>query len=222
MMADNAINKVEIGRRAGRPSGCTGVGQLFLCLAGLLVFGGCEKNAAIKTDKQSKPILSPTSIQQENVKIKAENEQLKKQMETLIGIDKQVRIDAISTVSAIELTGRSGIRSKSKDSNDVNEVLIVYLKTIDDMGDVVKSPGEVKVELWDLNTKPAEALLGSWTVEPVKLKKSWSGSLMTNYYKLTFDVVAIPKDKKRQELTLKAEFVDYMAGKILKAQKVIK
>lgn len=204
-MADNMIKRMEI-----------------LCIACLFVFAGCEKKAAIKTEKQGKPVLSPASIQQENVKIKAENEQLKKQIETLIGIDKPARIDAVSTVSMIEFAGRSGIRSKNKDSNDVNEVLIVYLKTIDDMGDVVKSPGEAKIELWNLNAKPADALLGSWTVEPVELKKKWSGSLMTSYYKLTFDIPAIPKDKKRQELTLKAEFVDYMSGKILKAQKVIK
>jgi hypothetical protein len=215
---DNTIKKTGIEQVVCR----IGVRQLFLCIAGALIFAGCEKKTAIQTEKQDKPILSPVTIQQENVKIKAENEQLKKQIETLIGIDKPARIDAISTVSAIELTGRSGIRSKNKDSNDVNEVLIVYLKTIDDMGDVVKAPGQVKVELWDLNAKPADALLGSWTVEPAELKKKWSGSLMTSYYKLTFNVGAFPKDKKRQELTLKAEFVDYMAGKILKAQKVIK
>lgn len=216
-MADNTIKRTEIG--------CAGVRQLFfivsVCLVSLLVFAGCEKKAAIKTEKQGTPALSPASFKQENAQLKAENEQLKKQVETLAGIDKAVRLDAISTVSMIELTNRSGIRPK-KDSNDVNESLIVYIKTIDDMGDVVKAPGQVKVELWDLNTKPAEALLGSWTVEPAKLKKNWSGSMMTNYYKLAFDVKAISKDPKRQELTLKAEFTDYISGKILKAQKVIK
>ena len=221
-MADNTIKKTGIERRDARPCVSTGVRQLFLCIAGLLIFTGCEKKTAIQTEKQGKPILSPVTIQQENVKIKAENEQLKKQIETLIGIEKSARIDAISTVSMIELTSRSGLRSKSKDSNDVNEVLIAYIRTIDDMGDVVKAPGAAKIELWDLNAKPADALLGSWTVEPVELKKKWSGSLMTSYYKLTFDIPAIPKDKKRQELTLKAEFTDYMSGKILKAQKVIK
>jgi cell division protein FtsB len=220
-MADNTIKRTETEQVICR----IGVRQLFfivsLCLVSLFVIAGCE-NKASQTQKQSKPVLSPASIQQENTKIKAENEQLKKQIETLTGIDKPVRIDAISTVSMIELTDRSGIRSKTKDSNDVNETLVVYLKTIDDMGDVVKAPGQAKVELWDLNAKPAEALLGSWTVEPANLKKSWSGSFMTNYYKLTFDANAIPKDQKRQELTLKAEFTDYMSGKILKAQKVIK
>lgn len=217
-MTDNTIKKAEIRQTIY----FTIVRHLFLYFICLLVFSGCEKKAAIKTEKQDKPVLSQVTIQQENIKIKAENEQLKKQIETLIGIDKTARIDAISTVSAIELTGRSGLYNKNKDSNDVNETLIAYIKTIDDMGDVVKAPGQVKVELWDLNAKPADALLGSWAVEPAELKKKWSGSLMTSYYKLTFNVGAFPKDKKRQELTLKAEFVDYMSGKILKAQKVIK
>jgi hypothetical protein len=189
----------------------------------ILLLAGCDKKAKLQTEKQTKPVLSQTNFEKENLRIKAENEQLKSQLETLMGIDKPARINAVSVVRTIEVTSRSGIYKKDvKDSNDTKETLVVYLKTIDDMGDIVKAPGEVKVELWNLNKKPADALVGSWLVKPEKLKKSWSGSLMTNYYKLTFDAPPILTGKKRQELTLKVEFTDYMAGEILKAQRVIK
>ena len=188
----------------------------------VLLLVGCENKAKLKTEKQAEPVLSQSNFKKENLKLKSENEQLKKQIETLMGIDKPARIDAVSVVETIELTSRSGIYDKDKDGNDIKETLVVYLKTIDDMGDVVKAPGEVKVELWNLNAKPADALIGSWIVEPAKLKKSWSGSFMTSYYKLTFDVGAILTGKKKEELTLKVEFTDYMSGKILKIQRVIK
>jgi hypothetical protein len=89
------------------------------------------------------------------------------------------------------------------------------------MGDCIKAAGAVKIELWNLNAKPAEALLSSWEIEPEKLKKRWSGSLLTSYYKLQFDVSSILGSKEK-ELTLKAEFTDYLTGKILRAQRVIK
>jgi cell division protein FtsB len=210
-----------------------------LFLVFCFIFAGCQEKAKLpKSSKATKPLVgakpaeqSETTLKRENEELKAENKQLKEQHETLMGIDKLARIEAISTVSSIELTNRCGIyekanavrRPQAEDSNDntKKKTLVVYLKTIDDMGDVVKAPGAVKVELWNLNAKPAESLLTSWEIEPKELKKKWSGSLLTSYYKLQFDVNSI-LGKKEKELTLKVEFTDYLTGKILKAQRVIK
>ena len=203
-----------------------------MCLCGcILLFAGCQEKAKLhKSPQASKPLVgtkpaeqSETTIKRQNAKLKAENEQLKKQLETLMGISKPARIEAISAVTAIELTNRCGIYDKSKDSNDTGKkkMLMVYLRPIDDMGDVLKAAGAVKIELWNLNAKPSEALLKSWQIEPKDLKKRWSGSLLTSYYKLSFDVNSILTGKEK-ELTLKAEFTDYLTGKILEGQRVIK
>jgi hypothetical protein len=202
-----------------------------LCLCGcIILIAGCQEKAKLPKSQGSKALVgtkpaeqSETAIKRENAELKAENKQLKEQHETLMGIDKPARIEAISTVSSIELTNRCGIYEKAKDSNDntKKKMLVVYLKTIDDMGDVVKAPGAVKIELWNLNAEPNEALLSSWQIEPKDLRKRWSGSLLTSYYKLQFDVNSI-LSKKEKELTLKVEFTDYLTGKIFKEQKVIK
>jgi len=198
---------------------------IFYLLPFVLLFAGCEekKKAKLQTSKQKEPVLSEVSIQRENEQLKAENKQLKERLETLMGIDKPARTEAISTISSIELTNRCGIYEKAKDSNETGKkkMLVVYLKTIDDMGDVIKSPGAVKIELWNLNAKPQEALLKSWQIEPKDLRKNWSGSLLTSYYKLQFDVSSI-LGKKEKELTLKVEFTDYLTGKIFKQQRVVK
>ncbi len=198
---------------------------LFLIFNFLLI--GCQEKAKVPKPKAitgKKPETSETTLKREKAELTAQNKQLKEQLETLMGIDKPARIEAISAVSSIELTGRCGIYDKkSGDSNSTakKKTLVVYLKTIDDMGDVVKAPGAVKIELWNLNKKPAEALLSSWQVEPKELKKKWSGSLFTSYYKLPFDVNSILTGKEK-ELTLKIEFTDYLTGKVLKGQQVIK
>jgi cell division protein FtsB len=199
-----------------------------LCLCGFLFFAGCEGKAKLpKAPKSSKPLVgvkseqSEVSLKRENEKLKAENKQLKEQLETLMGIDKPARLEAVSAVSSIELTNRCGIYDKDSNDTGKKKTLVVYLRPIDDMGDCFKAAGAVKIELWNLNAKPAEALLSSWPIEPEKLKKRWSGSLLTSYYKLQFDVNSILGSKEK-ELTLKAEFTDYLTGKILRAQRVIK
>ena len=208
-----------------------------LCLCVFLLFAGCEGKAKLHKSplpergrgqasrrqalKQKEPALSEIPLQRENEKLKAENKQLKEQLETLMGIDKPARLEAISAVSSIELTNRCGIYDKDSNDTGKKKMLVVYLRPIDDMGDCIKAAGAVKIELWNLNAKPAEALLSSWEIEPEKLKKRWSGSLLTSYYKLQFDVSSILGSKEK-ELTLKAEFTDYLTGKILRAQRVVK
>ncbi|MGD0785318.1 MAG: hypothetical protein ABR969_05850 [Sedimentisphaerales bacterium] len=215
----------------------------FVILLSLLLVCGCEEKKQIKTAKQP-PVLKQKAVKanQKSTKssgkagrvkqksaedmnspsncarVAAENKQLKEKLETLMGIDKPARIEALSTITAIEITSRSGLYDKNKDKK--NDTLIVYLKPIDDMGDVIKAAGAVDVELWNLNAKPQEALLKSWVIEPKELKKNWSGSLMTCYYKLQFDVNSVLTGKEK-DLTLKAQFTDYLTGKVLKGQKVI-
>jgi hypothetical protein len=210
----------------------------FLCICSLFLVAGCEEKNQIKTAKQppalkqkeakanqkdTKAQVKQKSAEDMNLagncgRVAAENKQLKEQLATLMGIDKPARIEALSTITAIEITNRSGLYDKNKDKK--NDTLIVYLKPIDDMGDVIKAAGAVDVELWNLNAKPQEALLKSWAIEPKELKKNWSGSLMTTYYKLQFDVNSVLTGKEK-DLTLKAQFTDYLTGKVLKAQKVI-
>jgi hypothetical protein len=186
-----------------------------------MLFAGCEEKKKIKTSKEPKAVLAQRVAAADTNsprRLAEEIEQLKKQLETLMGLDKAARTEALSTLTAIEITNRSGLADKNNDKK--KETLVVYLKPIDDMGDCVKAPGMVEIQLWNLNAEPNDALLKSWQIEPKELKKKWSGSLLANYYKFQFDAgdVLVGKEK---ELTLKAEFTDYLTGKSLKSQKVI-
>jgi cell division protein FtsB len=226
--AQTEIKNQNIATKAPRhQEKCNLICFVPLCLCGFLFFAGCEEKAKLPKSKGSKQLVgvkseqSEVTLKRENEELKAENKQLKEQLETLMGIDKPARLEAISAVSSIELTNRCGIYDKDSNDTGKKKTLVVYLRPIDDMGDCFKAAGAVKIELWNLNAKPAEALLSSWLIEPEKLKKRWSGSLLTSYYKLQFDVSSILGSKEK-ELTLKAEFTDYLTGKILRAQRVVK
>ncbi|MCE5340079.1 MAG: hypothetical protein LLF92_02995 [Planctomycetaceae bacterium] len=178
----------------------------------ILPFAGCqEKQKAESTTETKAPAKS-------NAKLSDEVAQLTKQVEGLMGINKEARTSALSTLNAVELLSKSGLYTN--DTTKKKDRLVVYLKPIDDMGDAVKAAGEVNVELWNLNAKPENAMLAQWKVTPEELKKKWTSSLMSTHYKLDFDA----GDKlagKEKELTLKTQFTDYLTGKVFKSQLVI-
>jgi hypothetical protein len=195
---------------------------IFLCVFSLILFAGCEGKQ--KAEKQKVENTSVTTTQKEikdtnsPAKLSAEVERLKKQVESLMGINKEARTAALSTLSAVELSAKTGLytneQTKKKDK------LVVYLKPIDDMGDVIKAPGAVDIELWNLNAKPESALIGQWQVGPEELKKYWTSSLMSSHYKLQFDLGSKLAGSEK-ELTLKTQFTDYLTGKVFKSQMVI-
>jgi outer membrane murein-binding lipoprotein Lpp len=205
-----------------------------LCLCGILFFAGCEEKKKINTSAEKPKVLSQKETQKSQKaapasqketkdanstrKLTAEVEQLKKQLEGLMGINKQARIEAISTITSIDVTSRSNLYDKNNDKK--KEMLVVYLRPIDDMGDCIKAAGAAEVQLWNLSAESNDALLKSWKIEPKELRGKWSGSLLTSYYKLQFDVSDIPGGKEK-DLTLKVQFTDYLTGKVLKAQRVI-
>jgi len=180
----------------------------------ILVFAGCEEKQNVESSSVKKEVRDTNSP----TKLSAEVAQLTKQVESLMGLNKDARTAALSTLRAVELLSKSGLYVN--DTTKKKDKLVVYLKPIDDMGDAVKAAGEVNIELWNLNAKPETALIGQWKVSPEELKKKWTSSLMSTHYKLDFDV----SDKltgKEKELTLKTQFTDYLTGKVFKSQLVI-
>jgi hypothetical protein len=102
-----------------------------------------------------------------------------------------------------------------------NKKLIVYVVPVDETGDDIKAAGAADVQLWDLNKKESEALLGQWQIEPNELKKLWLDSFLGGSYRLVFDVSQIVT-KVEKPLTVKVNFTDYLSGKTFTEEFVIK
>jgi hypothetical protein len=189
----------------------------------LALAAGCE-NAGPSTPGLSSQIerlsREKTRLQSQLEQSKAENERLKKQIETLTALPKDQL--ELWSVQRIEIGRLSGLHDENKDGK--KEKLIVYVQPIDQDGDTVKSPGEVEVQLWDLNKKGGQALVAEWHTGPDQLKKLWLTALLAGNYKLTFDVADKVELFKSASggLTVKVAFTDYLTGKTFQEQKVVK
>lgn len=206
--------KAILNNRKGQAMRITLIALLFITL-----ITGCSKSTVNpQWDKISALEKEKSQLEQQTKSLTAENAELKKLNKTLASLDKDVRSEALNRLDRIEIHNRSAIFTK--DDNGPKEKLIVYIKPFDDVGDAYKASGSVEVELWNLDSDPTQAKVGKWTVEPQQLKKLWSSTFMTSYFRLTFDVDGkIPQTA--ENLTVKIKFTDYITGKTFNSQKEI-
>jgi len=180
--------------------------------------GGTDKGVPLQ-DKIQSLSDDKAQLQKQVEQTKAENEQLKKQNKVLAALPDEVKGQNLSDIEEVKISRLTNLYDKDKDGQD--EMLIIYVQPIDRDGDVVKAPGEVDVELWDLEREPGEAKLGDWRIKPEELRKLWFDAVMSTNYRLTFDVGEMAIDPT-EPLTVKVAFTDYLTGKVFKDQYVIK
>lgn len=193
-----------------------------IILAGCLlaVAAGCESTDRKAITEQIESLrLERMQLMHQVEQSKAENEQLKKQVQVLSGLKPEVRFENLYRLQRLKINSYTNLYDKDKDGK--KEKLIVYIQPMDEEGDIVKATGAVDVQLWDLNKKSGQALLGQWHVEPNELKKLWFATLITINYRLTFDVADKIEDAE-EPLTVKVTFTDYLTGRVFNEQRVIK
>ncbi|MCK5174007.1 MAG: hypothetical protein KAR47_11495 [Planctomycetes bacterium] len=189
-----------------------------LCMFPFFVAGCASESQNLPWDQLTLKSEETTQLKLQVKQLESENADLRGQVATLAALDSEIRAELLSGLRKIEIGRRSGLYDKDGDGR--KELLVVYIRPYDTQLDVVKIAGSANAELWDLGLEPAEALLGKWQVGPDELKELWSATMMTNYYRLTFDVGNILGPEER-ELTVRVRFTDYITGKALQEQHVI-
>ena len=192
---------------------------LATCLLGLLPgCGGADSRSPLQDEveelrSQKKQLLQRVEVAEERSTL------LEDQLHVLSGLESEVRFESLHSVDRVNISRRTNIYDKDKDGT--KESLIVYVEPTDQQGDVVKVPGSVDVQLWDLNKQPNEALVGQWKVEAEELNKLWFATVITSNYRLLFDI-SDKTDRIELPLTVKIVFTDYLSGKVFKEERVIK
>lgn len=187
----------------------------------LLPVAGCQQpNQKESLSAQIKKLIQEnTELQKQIERSDTENKQFKQQIQVLSGLPKEVKLESLNLLDQIKIGKYTGFFDKDDDGK--KEKLIVYIQPVDKQGDTIKAAGDVDVQLWDLNKTDSEALIDEWRVGPEELKKLWFATMLKINYRLTFDV-ADNIESMEEPLTVKVTFTDYLTGKVLKEQKVIK
>jgi hypothetical protein len=163
-----------------------------------------------------------TELQNKLEQSSVENNQLKKQAESLSKLPVDKRADAIYHIKAVKIDSYTNFYDDGKTPGATGKKkLVVYVAPIDETGDHFKAGGTVEVELWDLNKKENEARLAQWQVEPNKLKTLWLAGIFSSNYRLSFDAAGIV-DKFDKPLTVKVNFTDYLSGMTFTEQFIIR
>lgn len=145
-------------------------------------------------------------------------EQLKAQVRALSGLPEEKRENFYS-LRSVKITGLTNFYDK--DGDGVREAMVVYIKPVDQTGDIIKAAGTVHVQLWNLNEPSGQALLGDWQIQPAELQKLWFDTLVAASYRMVFDA-ALTAEVRAQPLTVKVTFTDYLTGEVFIDQQVIK
>ncbi len=193
----------------------------FLCTCALVLLfaAGCESSSRLTPAEQIRALRQEKrQLQNQLEQSKSQNQQLKKQVQVVSGLPED-KFESLYELKKIKLTRYTNLYDKDKDGR--KEKLIVYIQPIDTENDKIKAGGAVDVQLWDLDKKGDEALLGEWHVGPDELKKLWFDTFLFINYSLAFDVTDIVENFD-EPLTVKVTFTDYLSGKVFKEQKAIK
>ena len=194
------------------------MGQVLIWIL-LALVGGCQGPSKRSPGQTIEPLAFRfKGLQDQVLLLEAENQALKRQLETAENQPIETGVKAFYRLQKIRLTRYTGFYDKDKDGT--KDKLIVYVQPIDSVGDVVKASGTVDVQLWDLSADPNRALLASWHVEPQDLHKMWFATLVTINYRLMFDrPQGVTWDRP---LTVKVVFTDGLTGQVFTEQTVIK
>ena len=181
---------------------------------------GCQSETDQKLWGQIRDLdKEKTELKRIVASLQEENDAILKQNQKLADLGPEVRLEAFPQTEKIKLRGRTGLFDKDKDGT--KETLAVYVQPFDSVGDTFKAVGAVEVELWDLNRPDGQAKLKRWEVDHKQLQQLWVGTMMTNYYRLKFDVGDILTGDQ-EELTVKIVFTDYISGRVFREQTVVK
>jgi hypothetical protein len=114
-------------------------------------------------------------------------------------------------------------RAEDYDGKPGDDGVTVYLQPLDADGNVVKVPGRIRIQLLDnADLSNPRVVHVCEFADPEELRQAWHGRFLTNHYTLKCffpPAAALPGSG---ELLVTATFVDFLTGRELKADKVVR
>ncbi|MBN1341169.1 MAG: hypothetical protein JXQ73_00730 [Phycisphaerae bacterium] len=128
------------------------------------------------------------------------------------------RLEKLYYVTGIQIERLTG--GADYDGKPGPDGVTVYLQPLDQDGHVIKAAGDIRIQLFDLANPEGKRLLGEYRLDVDHARQAWHGRLMTQHYTVKCPWPAGPPT--HDEITVRAEFTDYLTGKTFRAQKMVK
>lgn len=189
-----------------------------LLIAAALAAGGCDQQGP-RADTLHARLLDANrqvaDCRQELDDRQREIDRLHRQIADLQQIAPE-RMALLFPVVRVELgTGTAG---ENDGANTGDDGIRIHLRPIDREGSAIKATGRLTVQVYDLAADPNDNLVCERTWQPAELAGKWSTALFGGHYALKLPWKAPPA---HEELTVRAEFLEYLTGKRFTTQKVV-
>jgi outer membrane murein-binding lipoprotein Lpp len=183
---------------------------------GMDIFQQGKKIKQLTADLESACADAKTA-QQAVFEARSELARKQKRIDTLVslGPDRIKKLYYVRSIKLGQYTGGADLNGQPGDDG-----IKVFLRPIDSNGDTIKAAGAVTVQVYDLAQPADKTLIGEykWSVDEVA--KAFSGGFMTYHFTFTCPWKSGPP--KHAGITVRVEFIDYLTGKTMSAQKVCK
>ena len=199
-----------------------------LLLLGVLPFaGGCQVLPLLF----GSPSKANITLRKENQQLQGQVAQLKRQLAAkdaqISGLSERTgtvpvlepgRLDALFTCHAIRV-GRLTGGADLDGAKPGHEGFKIYVNTLDQHGDMIKSAGSFVVEAFDLSGgQPSR--LGHWEFPVEKAQENWHSFLTRYEYVLTCPWQERPP--RQPDVTVRVTFTDELTGRKFTEQRVAK
>ena len=184
-------------------------------LALLFLSAGCDTIEPPRLDANT--LLEIEQLRADNRELRGEVRELEGQVETLRQLGDK-RLDLLYKVQRIKLGSvTGGVNLDGKCGDDGVKAAIA---PVDQHGSVLKVAGAVKVQVFDLAEREGARLVAECERDANTAAAAWYGGVFGGYYGLSCPWRSGPP--AHDELTVRAEFTEYLTGKTFTAQKVVK
>lgn len=195
-----------------RPGGAL-VRTLVACLS-VFSWAGCQSPAEVELRREVAELRGRVKQQEDLLAARqATIDELHRQLAVARGIsDEDIgRLFYPERLIIDRLTG-----GYDSDGAPGDDGVVVYLKPVDREGDVLKVPGDITIQLYDLAAPAAENLVGEYRLSVDEVAKLWHGKLWTNHF--TIRCPWLHRPPRNPEITVRAIFVDYLTRRVVSAQ----
>ena len=155
-------------------------------------------------------------LKKDNERLAARLAERDKQVESLLALGDK-RLQKLYVVRRIRLG--SGTGGADLDDKPGHDGVKVFVQPVDQHGSVIKAPGTVTIQLYDLAADPNGNLVARERFDLDATAGHWSSGFLAYHYSFVCRWKTPPA---HNELTVRVAFLDYLTGKKHTAQQVCK